>query len=116
MVTVSEEGDNVVFNVIGLHQLWACRRSISVLRANITSARRESPSLRGWKGWRWPGTSVPGLLIAGTFVGDGKRTFWDVHNPAATVVIELMNEKFDELVIEVESPDTVMKLLSSPPV
>jgi hypothetical protein len=35
-----------------------------------------------------PGTNIPGVLTAGTFYQDGKRVFWDVHNPDNTVVIE----------------------------
>jgi hypothetical protein len=45
-----------------------------------------------WRGLRMPGTNIPGVLTAGTFYQDGKRVFWDVHNPENTVVIELKHE------------------------
>ena len=47
---------------------------------------------------------MPGVVAAGTFHQDGERVFWDVHNPANVVVIELEHEHFRRLVIEVEDP------------
>ncbi len=46
-----------------------------------------------------PGTSIPGVLTAGTFYHDSKRVFWDVHNPENTVVIELKDERSLEKIL-----------------
>ena len=51
-----------------------------------------------------PGTSIPGVITAGTFYQDGKRVFWDIHHPQEAVVLSLDHETYDELVIEVENP------------
>ena len=51
-----------------------------------------------------PGTSVPGVITAGTFYQDGKRVFWDVHRPESTIVVELADERYDELIVEVANP------------
>ena len=56
------------------------------------------------KGLRAPGTHIPGVLVAGTFHQDGERVFWDVHDAAKAVVIELADEKYQRLVIEVDDP------------
>jgi hypothetical protein len=45
------------------------------------------------------------VITAGTFYQEGKRVFWDVHDPEQTIVIELMDDRYDELIIEVEDPD-----------
>jgi hypothetical protein len=34
--------------------------------------------------------------------------FWDVHDPDRTIVIELIDERYDELIVEVESPAAVL--------
>jgi hypothetical protein len=47
-----------------------------------------------------PGTNVPGVITAGTFYQDGKRVFWDVHHPEKTVVIDLHDERYNELVVD----------------
>jgi len=44
-----------------------------------------------------PGTNIPGVITAGTSYQDGKRIFCDVHRPKNTVVIELKDERYNEL-------------------
>jgi hypothetical protein len=60
-----------------------------------------------------PGTNVPGVITAGTFFQDGKRVFWDVHNPENTVVIELKDERYNELIVEVSDPGAAVALVKS---
>jgi len=60
---------------------------------------------------RMPGTNIPGVITAGTFYQDGKRVFWDVHRPENTIVIDLHDERFNELVIEVASPAAAVDLI-----
>ena len=60
-----------------------------------------------------PGTNIPGVLTAGTFYQDGKRVFWDVHNPENTVVIELRDERYNELIVEVADPTAAVKLVKA---
>jgi hypothetical protein len=55
-------------------------------------------------GIRAPGTHVPGVITAGTFYQEGERVFWDVHDPESTVVIQLKDERYVRLVIEVDDP------------
>ena len=49
------------------------------------------------------------MLTAGTFYQHGKRVFWDVHNPENTVVIELRDERYDELIVEVADPQLTVE-------
>jgi hypothetical protein len=51
-----------------------------------------------------PGTSIPGVITAGTFYHHGNRVFWDVHHPQNTIVIELHDERYSELIVEVADP------------
>jgi hypothetical protein len=57
-----------------------------------------------------PGTSIPGVITAGTFYQHGKQVFWDVHNPDNTVMIELKDERYNELVVEVADPSFAVEL------
>ena len=47
---------------------------------------------------------MPGVITAGTFYQEGERVFWDVHDPESTVVIQLKDERYVRLVIEVDDP------------
>jgi roadblock/LC7 domain-containing protein len=60
-----------------------------------------------------PGTTVPGVMTAGTFYQDGKRVFWEVHHPEKTIVIDLHDERYNELVVEVDDPDAAVKLIGN---
>jgi hypothetical protein len=51
------------------------------------------------------------VITAGTFYQDGKRIFWDVHHPEKTIVIELHDENYNQLIVEVEDPATAVKLI-----
>ena len=106
MVSVSIENSTAVFAVRGLHKLWAFKSRLEVPLAHVFDVRAADPNVvrAWWKGLRLPGTHVPGLLTAGTFYKNGKRTFWDVGNPERAIVVELTGENYHELIIEVDSP------------
>jgi hypothetical protein len=116
MVTVQPEGDAVVFTVEGWHKLWAFRSELRIPRAHIISARPDPTAAAQWAGIRAGGTYVPGLITAGTFYLDGlfghKPTFFDVQHKQNTVVIELADEHYARLIIEVENPDAVVAQLN----
>lgn len=101
-----------MFDVKGLHQLWAFKGRLEVPRRHVRGARHDPSAVRGWKGWRAPGTHVPGLITAGTFYLDGDRIFWDVSDAAKAVVVDLADHRYRQLVIEVEDPEAVVALLS----
>ena len=70
-------------------------------------------------GWRLPGTHIPGSLKAGTFYlfnsPDDKPTFFDVQHASNVVVLDLADEHYNRLVIEVADPDAVAALFSPAP-
>jgi hypothetical protein len=63
------------------------------------------------KCWRGPGAHIPGVIAVGTFHQDGDRIFWDVHDPNKAVVIELQNEKYRRVVVEVSDPQAAVKTI-----
>lgn len=115
MVKITLAGNTVVFEVEGLHKLWALRSRLEIPRQHILGARRDPSVFEEPKGWRAPGTNIPGLLVAGTFHLHGERIFWDVRHPDNAVVVELEDEAYKELVVEVEHPDAAVAMLSGKP-
>jgi hypothetical protein len=114
MVDLSIEGGNLVLNVRGADKLWAFKSSLEIPLQHIAGIRADPNVARGWwHGWRMPGTNLPGVITAGTFYQDGKRVFWDVHNADNTVVIELRDERYNELVVEVVDPNAAVALLGT---
>ena len=60
-----------------------------------------------------PGTNLPGIITAGTFYLDGKRVFWDIRHLEKTIVIDLHDEQYNELVVEVNDPDAAVQLIQN---
>jgi hypothetical protein len=114
MVDLSISGGNLVLHVRGADKLWAFKSSLEIPLAHIAEIRVDPAIAHGWwHGLRMPGTNIPGVLTAGTFYQDGKRVFWDVHNPENTVVIELKDERYNELIVEVADPKAAAELVKA---
>jgi hypothetical protein len=113
MVEIHADGDRVEVEVRGWHQVWAMKRRIAFPRTAVRGARRlPADALRGaWKGWRVPGTHLPGIIVAGTFYKDGERQFWDVRHADRGIEIELAGQPYDRLFVEVADPDAALRAL-----
>jgi hypothetical protein len=114
MVNVTLEGDRAVFQVEGLHQLWAFRSRLEIPLTHITEVTIDPDQVgRWWHGWKLVGTDVPGLFASGTFYYHRELVFWDVRDPAKTIVVSLDHERYKKLIIEVADPDEVATRLQT---
>ncbi|HLJ78324.1 MAG TPA: hypothetical protein VKT75_12960 [Acidobacteriaceae bacterium] len=114
MVDLSIQEGKLVLHVLGADKLWALKSSLEIPLEHITGIRADSEIARGWlHGIRMPGTQIPGVITAGTFYQHGQRIFWDVHHPEKTVVIELRDERYNELIVEVENPQMAVQQISA---
>ncbi len=112
MVDLSIDGGNLVLHVRGADKLWAFKSSLEIPLQHIAGIRADPSVAHGWwHGLRMPGTNLPGVITAGTFYQDGKRVFWDVHHPENTVVIDLHDERYSQLIVEVADPNAAVALL-----
>jgi hypothetical protein len=114
LVDLSIAEAKLTLHVRGADKLWAFKSSLEIPLVHIAGVRADPGAARGWyHGIRMPGTNVPGVITAGTFYQDGKRVFWDVHNPEKTIVIDLHDERYNELVLEVDDPDAAVNLIQN---
>ena len=110
MVDISISGGTLTLHVRGADKLWALKASLEIPLQHITGIRADPSIAHGWwHGIRMLGSNIPGVLTAGTFYQHGKRVFWDVHDPANTIVIELADERYDELIVEVANPKATVE-------
>jgi len=114
LVDLSIAEGKLTLHVRGADKLWALKSSLEIPLVHVAGVRADPEIARGWyHGIRLPGTNVPGVITAGTFYQDGKRVFWDVHHPDKTIVIELHDERDNELVVEVDDPDGAVRLIQN---
>jgi len=112
MVDLSIFEDKLVLHVRGADKLWALKSSLEIPLQHIVSVRADPEIAKGWyHGIRFPGSNIPGVLTAGTFYQDGKRVFWDVHHPENTIVIELRDERYNELIVEVADVNAAVEMI-----
>ncbi len=112
MVDLSIAEGRLTLHVRGADKLWAFKSSLEIPLVHIAGVRADPEAARGrWHGNRMPGTIMPGVIVAGTFYQDGKRVFWDVHDPEKAIVIELHDERYNQLIVEVADPQAAVRLI-----
>lgn len=111
MAKVRVQDGDLVVEVEGLDKLWALKSSLTIPLDHVRGATEDSGIATDGAGIRVGGARVPGVITAGTFRRDGEKIFWDVHNPQNVLVIELRDETYARLVIEVEDPRATAKLV-----
>jgi hypothetical protein len=110
MASIELTPRDLVVRIRGLDKLLAMRTHLSVPLAHVTGVREHAPeadfddavvdSSRG------AGTFLRGRVAAGSLQLPDGRSFYDVHDPAKAIVIDLESERFQHIVVELddESP------------
>jgi hypothetical protein len=114
MVDVSINGDRAVFNVEGIHKLWAIKSSIEIPLTHIGGVEVNHEQVgRWWHGFKLLGTDAPGLFAAGTFYYHGELVFWDVYDTTKTIIVSLEHERYKKLIVEVADPVAAERTLKA---
>lgn len=105
MATVEIAGDELIVSIEGWDRLWTLAGRLTVPLKHVAGASSGEAAAHEWyKGLRLGGTNIPGVLTAGYFYRHGSWVFWDVHDPARAVAIELHDEHFKSLIVQVADP------------
>ena len=102
MTRVSFTEGKLVVNILGWDKLWSLKSRVEAPLGHVREVCA-APGERA-RGIRMPGTYIPGLITAGTYQLGGQREFWAVRNPQDAVAIELQDEFFSRLVVQVPDP------------
>ena len=111
MVTIEKNESSFIFEIKGMHKLWTLKSQLVIPKEHIIAAYKNKKSLN-WLGLRMPGTQIPGLITAGTFLADEGDIFCDVVNQDNAIMIELKDERYTKLIIEVENSEDALALLT----
>jgi hypothetical protein len=106
MTNISVQGDNLVIDVQGWHKLWSFMSRLEIPLDHVSGVRGAADERA--RGIRAPGTHIPGIITAGTFHYDGKKVFWDVRDSAKAVAIDLHDESYSTLIVEVSDPQSAL--------
>lgn len=109
--TISIEPDRLVVRLTGLDRFLTLRGRIEVPLRDVRGATADPGIVDEPKGRRWPGTHIPGVVVGGTFVHDGERTFWNVRDRNRAVVVQLEHHRYRRLVLDVDDPRSAVRAI-----
>lgn len=112
MVTIERVGDNFVFTIKGIHKLWSLKSELTIPVEHIITAYPNKDNLHVKLGLRMPGTSIPGVMDAGTFIGRNGIIFCDITHHDKSIIVELQHDHYKKLIIDVEDPQSSISLLT----
>ena len=114
MAQITVEHDTLVLTLRGLDKLWAFKSQLTVPLAHVQHvALDRTVARRLWKGFRAPGTSIPWVIAAGTFIDGHRRVFWAVPFAQPALVIDLVHERYDQLIVGGPDPAAVVQQLQA---
>ena len=104
LASVDVVGPDLTITPRGLNKLWAVKARMTIPIAAITDARVIEDARELPRGWRLPGTWVPGLITAGSYVGKGEWSFFLIRGGAPVVAIEGRSGKYSRAIVETADP------------
>jgi hypothetical protein len=105
LATVDISDGKLTVTIEGWDRVWALHGRLSIPLEHVSGASSGEAAAREWyKGLRLGGTNIPGVLTAGYFYRHGNWVFWDVHDPALAVAIDLHDEHYKQLIVQVDDP------------
>jgi hypothetical protein len=107
---VDIDDQRLVVTMHGFDVVWTFRRRIVVPLDHVKGARID-PHVASHGPWLGAGRTDALLdyaVAAGPMLVHGRHEFWDVHHPDRCVTIDLVDEPFERLVVEVEDPTAVV--------
>jgi hypothetical protein len=116
MATMNVTAGEVVVLLNALEKLGAVHGDVRVPRAAVRGVHIATEPFSEVRGLRAPGTGIPGIIALGTWrrLG-GKKDFIAAYRGRPAVIIELDQDMagFERLIVSVDSPDQVQRLLTS---
>ena len=88
----------------GMNKFWSFKRRISIPFTSIRSAVVTSGLRNLPKGIRLPGTAIPGIILAGTYVRKRERSFYVLRDGKEIVLLELEDHVYRRVAVQTRDP------------
>lgn len=107
MTEIAIADDKLVLTVRGFDVILALKHHLEVplahvARVEVGVAAEARERLR--ESLRMPGTHLPGIITAGSYVEHGRWMFWNIHRGDHAITLWLRHDRFDALVVDVADP------------
>ena len=113
MVDVSIDNTLAVFTLKGMDRFWAMKGEIRIPLNHIVGMREQpSPSMGWFDGFKLIGTDFPNRFRAGTYYQNGGKVFWDARQGEKVLVVDLKDEGYKKLIVQVDSPASAIRMIN----
>lgn len=113
MAKVSVMGNEMRVSIGVFESIQALQGSFSISLDNVRGATEDPNYIKAGLGIRSPGTGFPGMIAKGTFRKPGEKTLSLWSRSQEIVVIELVNAKWDRLVLGCEDAKSLALQINS---
>jgi hypothetical protein len=104
--------DSVTIRLSIAEKAQALHRDLSLPRSAITGVRVVSSGAGAVHGFKLVGSSIPGVLMVGSFKGGEGSTFALCHGNGPGLVLDLTGQHYDRIVLTVDNPEQLASELS----
>ena len=91
---------------------WGMHRSLDIPAENIAGAQALT---QGWwktLGFRIPGTALPGVIIAGTYIKKGDRAYVSWTRNKEVLQINLKNHRYNRILLGVDDAKALAEAIN----
>lgn len=105
--------NKLVVTPLGINKITSLKQKLEIPLNNVLGASVDEGILNENKGIKAPGTELPGYYWVGDFTKDGEKSFFNIKKGNPPVVIQLKNEKYSRLILGVDNPEEIVKLINN---
>lgn len=105
MTKVTIEAGKINIKLLGMNKLLALKSEIVIPLEKVQSVNYiETLKTSNYLNWWTPkiGLSMPGYAAEGTFFERGERFFINIHQGKAGIVLNVIDETYQEIIIELD--------------
>ncbi len=114
MVRLKRNKETLELKIKGISKFASMKSMVRIPFSSIDEVRVNlDDSIAIWPGVRLPGTHLPGVIVAGTFLTKHGKHFYLRSRGNESIIIELRNHNFSRVVVDVSDPiDAVSQILT----
>jgi hypothetical protein len=113
MVDIRINGTDLLLEVKGVDKLLALKSRLTIPLSHVLGITTDTESFDLPKGLKASRASLTGVIRAGTFYSDGDKVFWDVHDLTRSIIIELHDDEFRRLIVQVKDPLETIRMFEA---
>lgn len=112
MAQLLRDGESLILELSPVEKLEGVHGNLSAPVATVASITALDNAIEAVRGWKLPGSRIPGVFAMGTFVSGPERVFAIVHHhPASGVKISFQSGEYTAWIVSTNDPKALIATL-----